>query len=114
MPFLCRPSVVPLEIIRKRGLVCVGFSRGFHARPALPGWRLSAALPVHRLRAALQPAVTAMSDRPPLHSRRPAFGPARDSAAPLDLDLPRSGDVAFEIGLLLAVHLALALAVVMT
>jgi hypothetical protein len=32
----------------------------------------------------------------------------------LDLELPRLGDVAFEIGLLLAVHLALALAVVMT
>jgi hypothetical protein len=55
-----------------------------------------------------------MSNQSPLRNRRPVFDGARNSAAPLDVDLPRASEVALEIGLLLAVHLALALAVAMT
>jgi hypothetical protein len=55
-----------------------------------------------------------MSERSPLPNRRPVFDGARNSAAQLDVDLPRVGDVALEIGLLLGIHLALALALAMT
>jgi hypothetical protein len=40
--------------------------------------------------------------------------PARHVEAPVDVDAPRSTDMVFEIGLTLALHLALALAVVVT
>jgi hypothetical protein len=40
--------------------------------------------------------------------------PARHGEAPADIDAPRSTDVVLEIGLIVAVHLAIALAVVLT
>jgi hypothetical protein len=55
-----------------------------------------------------------MSGQSPLHDRRQALGGMRDGVAPLDADLPRVNEVSLEIGLVLTVHLALALAVAMT
>jgi len=40
--------------------------------------------------------------------------PARHVAAPTDADAPRSAEVVLEIGLMLALHLAIAFAVVVT
>ncbi len=113
MRFLCAASVAPLEIIRRRGLVCGGFSRGFHARTTHPGRRLRVALPVRRLRATLQPAVRIMSEQRP-RGRRAVERPVREIGEISSADFPRSGDVTAEIGLLLAIHLALALAVAIT
>ncbi len=58
--------------------------------------------------------MSTQSPLPPLRNRRPAFVRTHDSAAPMDVGLPRAGDVALEIGLLLAVHLAIVAAVAWT